>query len=85
MKNIAIFAKVQDPRCQDVADELVQWLVERGLTPLPEEHLARRIGFREEITADILDRAELVVVLGGTGPSFPWRVWSGRGDSLSSG
>jgi NAD+ kinase len=67
MKNIAIYAKVQDPRCQGVAIELVQWLRGRGLTPLPEEHLALRIGFREEIAADILDRAELVVVLGGDG------------------
>jgi NAD+ kinase len=67
MKNIAIFAKVQDPRCQGVAIELVQWLRGKGLTPLPEEHLARRIGFGEEIAADILDRAELVVVLGGDG------------------
>lgn len=67
MKNIAIFAKVHDPRCQDVAGELVQWLRRRGLTPLPEEHLALRIGFREPMPADILDRAELVVVLGGDG------------------
>jgi NAD+ kinase len=67
MKNIAIFAKIHDPRCQGVADELVQWLRARGLTPLPEDHLARRIGFREEIAADILDQAELVVVLGGDG------------------
>jgi NAD+ kinase len=67
MKNIAIFAKVHDPRCQDVAGELVQWLRLRGLTPLPENHLALRIGFREPMPADILDRAELVVVLGGDG------------------
>ena len=45
MKNIAIFAKVHDPRCQDVAGELVQWLRRRGLAPLPEEHLALRIEF----------------------------------------
>ncbi|HUJ69509.1 MAG TPA: NAD(+)/NADH kinase [Syntrophorhabdales bacterium] len=67
MKNIAIFAKVQDPRCQGVAVELVQWLRDRGLTPLPEEHLARRIGFRETMPANILDLAELIVVLGGDG------------------
>jgi NAD+ kinase len=67
MKNIAIFAKLHDPRCQDVAIELVQWLRGRGLTPLPEDHLARRIGFSEPMPADILDQAELVVVLGGDG------------------
>jgi NAD+ kinase len=67
MKNIAIFAKIHDPRCRDVAIELVQWLRERGLTPLPEEHLARQISFREPLPADIIDQAELVVVLGGDG------------------
>ena len=67
MKNIAIFAKVHDPRCQDVAGELVQWLRLRGLTPLPEDHLALRIGFREPMPGDVLDRADMVVVLGGDG------------------
>jgi len=67
MKNIAIFAKVHDPRCQDVVGELVQWLRQRGHTPLPEEHLALRIGFLEPLPANILDQAELVVVLGGDG------------------
>jgi len=67
MKNIAIFAKVHDPRCQVVAIELVIWLQDRGLTPLPEDDLARRIGFGKEIPDDILDQAELVIVLGGDG------------------
>jgi len=67
VKNIAIFAKIHDPRCQDVAIELVQWLRAKGLTPLPEEHLAFRIGFGEPLPANILDQAELVVVLGGDG------------------
>ena len=67
VKNIAIFAKIHDPRCQDVAIELVQWLRAKGLTPLPEEHLALRIGFGEALPANILDQAELVVVLGGDG------------------
>ena len=40
MKKIAIFAKVHDPRCQGVAEELVAWLGERGLVPLVEAHLA---------------------------------------------
>jgi NAD+ kinase len=67
MKNIAIFAKVHDPRCQDVALQLIAWLRGRGLVPLVEAHLARHIDFREAIIADIPDNTDLVVVLGGDG------------------
>jgi NAD+ kinase len=67
MKNIAIFAKVHDPRCQDVALQLIAWLHGRGLIPLVEAHLARHIGFREAIITDIPDKTDLVVVLGGDG------------------
>lgn len=68
MKNIAIFAKVHDPRCQGVAGELVRWLTERGLVPLVEAHLARHLeGAAGVDAADIQARADLVVVLGGDG------------------
>ncbi len=68
MKNIAIFAKVHDPRCQVVAGELVKWLEQRGLEPLIEAHLARHLGRGPGLDRDdIPDRAELVVVLGGDG------------------
>jgi NAD+ kinase len=68
MKNIAIFAKVHDPRCQGVADELIKWLEGRGLTPLVEAHLARHLRCREGAErADIPNLADLVVVLGGDG------------------
>ncbi len=67
MKNIAIFAKVHDPRCQDVALQLISWLRGRGLVPLVEAHLARHIGFTETIINDIPDKTDLVVVLGGDG------------------
>jgi NAD+ kinase len=67
MKNIAIFAKVHDPRCQDVALQLISWLRGKGLTPLVEAHLARHIDFREAIITDIPDSTDLVVVLGGDG------------------
>jgi NAD+ kinase len=67
MKNIAIFAKVHDPRCQDVALQLIAWLHGRGLNPLVEAHLARHIDFREAIITDIPDNTDLVVVLGGDG------------------
>ncbi len=68
MKKIAIFAKVHDPRCQGVAEELIKWLEARGHTPLVEAHLAchlRRPDGAE--TTDIPDLADLVVVLGGDG------------------
>ena len=68
MKKIAIFAKVHDPRCQDVAIELIKWLEARGLTPLVESHLSRHLsclGGAE--SRDIPERADLVVVLGGDG------------------
>ena len=68
MKKIAIFAKVHDPRCQDVAIELIQWLETRGLTPLVESHLSRHLscqGAAEHI--DIPGSADMVVVLGGDG------------------
>jgi len=68
MKNIAIFAKVHDPRCQDVAVELIAWLEGRGLTPLVEPHLSRHLQVREGAgSADIPESADLVVVLGGDG------------------
>jgi NAD+ kinase len=68
MKKIAIFAKVHDPRCQGVADELIPWLEAKGCTPLVEAHLARHLegsgGVERE---EIPDQADLVVVLGGDG------------------
>ena len=67
-KNIAIFAKVHDPRCQDVATELITWLESRNHTHLIEEHLARHLGRKDGMTRkEILQRAEMVVVLGGDG------------------
>jgi NAD+ kinase len=68
MKNIAIFAKVHDPRCLGVAGELVKWLEQRELVPLVEAHLARHLGRGPGMDRDdIPDRADLVVVLGGDG------------------
>jgi len=67
MKNIAIFAKVHDPRCQGVAIQLVEWLRANSLTPMVEAHLARHIEFKETIITDIPDQTDLVVVLGGDG------------------
>jgi len=68
IQNVAIFAKVHDPRCQVVASELVSWLEERAFTPLIEAHLSRHLG-RAKIMSDaeIREQANLVVVLGGDG------------------
>lgn len=68
IQNVAIFAKVHDPRCQTVASELVAWLETRNCVPLIEAHLSRHLG-RSNIMTDeeIRDQAELVVVLGGDG------------------
>ncbi|RII27231.1 MAG: NAD(+) kinase [Geobacter sp.] len=68
MKKIAIFAKVHDPRCQGVAEDLVRWLEARGLVPLVESHLARHLSHTTGIdSTDIPASADMVVVLGGDG------------------
>lgn len=68
MKKIAIFAKVHDPRCQGVAEELVHWLEARGLVPLVESHLARHLRHDTGIPSEeIPASADMVVVLGGDG------------------
>ena len=68
MKQVAIFAKVHDPRCQGVASELVTWLEQRNCVPLVDAHLARHLGYAKGLNDEqIRDQAELVVVLGGDG------------------
>jgi NAD+ kinase len=68
VKHIGIFAKVQDPRCREVAGELVRWLKERGFIPLLEERLARDLECDGGLCgADIPAQVDLVVVLGGDG------------------
>lgn len=68
LHNVAIFAKKHDPRCQSVADDLINWLEERDCTPMVDEHLARHIGYQHGLTQEeIREQAELVVVLGGDG------------------
>lgn len=69
MKKIGIFAKVQDPRCREVACELLSWLRDRGLTPLVEKRLSCYLESEEGMEGgDIPSLADLVVVLGGTAP-----------------
>ena len=68
MKKIAVFAKVHDPRCQGVANELIAWLKDRSLEPLVEAHLAHHLNYPQGVpSSQIPDLADLVVVLGGDG------------------
>ena len=68
IQNVAIFAKVHDPRCLGIASDLINWLEEKGCTPLPEAQLTRQLGYPKAVSEDeIRDQAELVVVLGGDG------------------
>jgi NAD+ kinase len=71
VKKIAIFAKVHDPRCLDVAQQLTEWLALRGVTTTVEDHLSKRLGEGSSAesaqSAEIARDADLVVVLGGDG------------------
>jgi NAD+ kinase len=80
LQNVAIFAKVHDPRCLGVASELINWLEERGCTPLVEPELTRQLGYPKALTEEeIREQAELVVVLGGDGTLISVaRLFSGK-------
>ncbi|MBJ6723550.1 NAD(+)/NADH kinase [Geomesophilobacter sediminis] len=71
MKKIAIFAKVHDPRCLGVAEELTEWLADRGVTALVEDHLSKRLSTPgHALSADseeVVRDTDLAVVLGGDG------------------
>lgn len=80
IQNVAIFAKVHDPRCLGIAGDLITWLEERGCIPLPEAELTRQLGYPKALTAEeIREQAELVVVLGGDGTLISVaRLFSGK-------
>jgi NAD+ kinase len=80
IQNVAIFAKVHDPRCLGIASDLINWLEEKGCTPLPEAQLTRQLGYPKALSdAEVRDQAELVVVLGGDGTLISVaRLFSGR-------
>ncbi len=80
LKSVAIFAKSHDPRCQGVADDLINWLEEKSCLPLVESQLARLIGYSANLTdEEIREQAELVVVLGGDGTLISVaRLFSGK-------
>ncbi|GFO60373.1 NAD kinase [Geomonas silvestris] len=71
MKKIAIIAKVHDPRCLGVAEELIDWLTQREIVPRVEEHLSKQLrhpGLAESAeSSEVATGADLVVVLGGDG------------------
>ncbi|HEY5512605.1 MAG TPA: NAD(+)/NADH kinase [Geomonas sp.] len=71
MKKIAIFAKVHDPRCLGIAEELTEWLAARGITASVEDHLSRQLrrpsSAESAESSEIARDADLVVVLGGDG------------------
>lgn len=81
IQNVAIFAKVHDPRCLGIASDLINWLEEKGCTPLPEAQLTHQLGYHRVLSeAEVRDQAELVVVLGGDGTLISVaRLFSGRG------
>jgi NAD+ kinase len=80
IQNVAIFAKVHDPRCLGIASDLINWLEEKGCTPLAEAELTRQLGHPATLTEEeIRSQAELVVVLGGDGTLISVaRLFSGR-------
>jgi NAD+ kinase len=80
IQNVAIFAKMHDPRCQGVAGDLINWLEEKNCLPLVEAHLAQLIGYSKGVAEEeIREQAELVVVLGGDGTLISVsRLFSGR-------
>lgn len=84
LKNVAIFAKRHDPRCQGVADDLIKWLDEKNCLPLVEGHLARLISYPMVLSdEEIREQAELVVVLGGDGTLISVaRLFSGKDVSI---
>jgi len=71
MKKIAIIAKVHDPRCLGVAEELIDWLTQRNIVPRVEAHLSVQLkdpGLAESAESEeVATGADLVVVLGGDG------------------
>jgi len=68
VQSIGIIAKIHDPRCKQVAEELVDWLNGKGLTPLVEDTLALFLGCEKGVVGrEIPEKADLVVVLGGDG------------------
>jgi len=66
MHSIAITTKPNDCRANDLANELANWLFERGCEVLCDENQSKDCG--ERLPMEVLaQRAELLIVLGGDG------------------
>ena len=68
MRTIGVVVKRDRPQAAELARELVTWLVHHDLTALIEAESAAQIGGGVSVTkAEMIARADLIVVLGGDG------------------
>ena len=68
MRTIGVVVKRDRPQAADLARDLVTWLTRRGLTVLVEAEIAAQVGGGAGATkAEMIARADLIVVLGGDG------------------
>ena len=68
MRTIGVVVKRDRPQAADLARDLVTWLTRRGLTVLVETESAAQVGGAAGATkAEMIARADLIVVLGGDG------------------
>lgn len=68
MDIIGLVVKRNNPEAVDLARKLVVWLKERGKTLLPEDQVSWELGFAQGWRkVEIVERADLVIVLGGDG------------------
>lgn len=68
MHRVGIYAKKQHPDALNFAQEVMNWLQERGCETLLEEDLAKDLGEkRNYVDNDIPEQADFIVVLGGDG------------------
>ncbi|MGK7345276.1 MAG: NAD(+)/NADH kinase [Candidatus Nitrospinota bacterium M3_3B_026] len=68
MKLIGIVAKVKSPLAAEGVTGLVKWLAERGIDYIIDSESAARAGMESDLTkVDLVNRADLIVVMGGDG------------------
>ena len=68
MKHVGIVVKRGRPQALEIGRELAVWLQHRGLSPLAESEAAADLGLAGGLTkSSLVERSDLVVVLGGDG------------------
>jgi NAD+ kinase len=67
MRTIGVVVKRDRSQAAELARDLVDWLTRRGLTALVEAEGAAQVGGVRATKADMIARADLIVVLGGDG------------------